>query len=214
MYVMTIDQRRSRRGPDLVAELLSTLASAPTRRGFERTAGDEIQGVLDDAEAVVRIALDLASGESWSVGIGVGPVETPMPQETRAGRGPAFEYARDAVERAKASGGHIAVAGESPDLARIEAELQLMGAVAARRTRTAVEAGVLVRAGRTQSEVARTLGISQQAVSSRLAHGLWYEVEHLSELTARALEHVEGAPRRNVHEAAAPESDVVGGEGL
>ncbi len=199
---MTIDQRRSRRGPDRVAELLSTLASQRTRRSFERTAGDEIQGVLDDAETVVRIALDLASGEAWSVGIGVGSVETPMPEQTRAGRGPAFEYAREAVERAKTSGGHIAVAGESPELERIEAELQLMGAVAARRTQTAVEAGLLVRSGKTQSDVAQALGISQQAVSSRLAHGLWYEVEHLRRLTVLALEDVHATLERPVTTAA------------
>ncbi len=53
-YVMTIDQRRSQAGPDAVPAAEELLAGSAPVRAFERTAGDEIQGLLDDPGAVVR----------------------------------------------------------------------------------------------------------------------------------------------------------------
>jgi len=38
MYVLTIDQARSRRSPDRVPELLAVLSDAVARAPFERTA--------------------------------------------------------------------------------------------------------------------------------------------------------------------------------
>ncbi|MFL4477147.1 hypothetical protein ACIPUB_02590 [Paeniglutamicibacter sp. ORCA_105] len=188
MIVITIDQRRSRSGPDKVESLLRRLDGEYNAvRGFERTAGDELQGVLDDGVMAVALALDVAHTGEWSVGIGVGSVQTPMPRETRAGRGPAFEYARDAVERAKNSSGALALSGPGPEAERIEAELQLLTLVNARRTKTSAEAGTLVSQGLTQQQVAARLEISQQAVSARLASGLWYETARLTNLAGRAL---------------------------
>ena len=47
--MLTIDQRASRRGPDRVGAMLERLNGAvPVVLAFERTAGDEFQGVLDD----------------------------------------------------------------------------------------------------------------------------------------------------------------------
>ena len=56
IVVVTVDQRASRTGPDLVEALLADLNDprrAPTRvLDFERTAGDEVQGVIDDPAAL------------------------------------------------------------------------------------------------------------------------------------------------------------------
>jgi hypothetical protein len=41
----------------------------------------------------------VARERTWSVGIGVGPVEEPLPASTRSGRGIAFTRARRAVEQ-------------------------------------------------------------------------------------------------------------------
>ncbi|MFL4475828.1 hypothetical protein ACIPVK_17675 [Paeniglutamicibacter sp. MACA_103] len=188
MIVITIDQRKSRTGPDKVESLLHRLAEQyAVVRNFERTAGDEIQGVLDDGVAAVALALDVAGTGEWSVGIGIGDVQTPMPVETRAGRGPAFEHAREAVERAKNSSGSLALSGRGTEAERLEAELQLIALVNARRTESSAEAGILVSQGMTQQQVAARLEISQQAVSARLASGLWYETERLTVLAGRAL---------------------------
>ncbi|MET0872583.1 MAG: hypothetical protein ABWX89_09635 [Paeniglutamicibacter terrestris] len=189
MIVITIDQRKSRSGPDKVESLLSRLASDyEATRGFERTAGDEIQGVFEDGTVAVILALDVAHTGEWSVGIGVGSVQTPMPRETRAGRGPAFEYARDAVERAKNTSASMALSGPGDEAERLEAELQILALVNARRTDSSAEAGILVSKGLTQRQVAASLEISQQAVSARLTSGLWYEAARLADVAGRALD--------------------------
>ncbi|MFC6344458.1 transposase, partial [Nocardioides hankookensis] len=52
VVVLTVDQRGSRTSPDRIPEMLAGLAAVPARLGFERTVGDELQGVLDDGTAV------------------------------------------------------------------------------------------------------------------------------------------------------------------
>lgn len=191
MYVMTIDQRRSRRSADLVEEVLGTLNADPRfppLRRFERTAGDEIQAVFDDAAAVVDIGLRLAQTNQWSVGIGVGGVRSPLPESTRAGSGPAFEFARVAVEDAKHAGGHICVRGDKPSCEDADAMLALLGALSLKRTDAAREAGQLLSQGVTQQDIARRLGITQQAVSARLRSGLWQEDQRVRRSAARRLE--------------------------
>lgn len=175
MFVLTVDQRHSRRGADRVDELLAVLAEAPGQvRGFERTAGDEVQGVLDDGAAVVDLALDLVRRGEWSIGVGAGPVNEPLPASTRSGSGAAFEHARVAVNRAKSSPQLIAVA--APDgyrAAAAEAALDLLAAVVQRRTGQGWEAVDLLNEGLSQTQVAERLGITKQAVSQRLRAATW-----------------------------------------
>lgn len=188
MIVLTIDQRRSRKSVDKVANLIERAnTSVGPVRPFQRTAGDEVQGVLDDAGAAIHLAVMLAASGDWSVGLGFGKIESPLPVETRAGRGPAFEYARDAVERAKRAAGNIAVSAEGPEAKRLEAELQLSACIVAKRRSTAWEAGLLMDEGLTQSQVAERLGITQQAVSMRLATSLWFETNRMMDEAAKAL---------------------------
>jgi hypothetical protein len=90
VFVLTIDQRHSRRMGDLVPALLDELATSDTWttvRSFERTSGDEVQGVLDTPAAVVDLVLYLVRTDAWSVGIGAGAVDQPLPDSTRAGSG-------------------------------------------------------------------------------------------------------------------------------
>lgn len=185
MYVLTVDQRGSRRDIDRVANLLVELHDAPLLRKFERTAGDEVQGVADDAGIVLDLALNLLDRDSWSIGIGIGPVETPLPTQTRAGRGPAFEHARTAVERAKNAPGRIAADGvDAESAADVDAALILLATIVLRRTDQGAEAVALARAGLPQAEIATELGISKQAVSQRLLTAGWQ-----AELAGRPLLH-------------------------
>ncbi|WP_372699250.1 hypothetical protein [Arthrobacter sp. JSM 101049] len=189
MIVLTIDQRDSRHSPDRVDGLVARLnADYPTVRAFERTAGDELQGVLDDGRAAVELLLDVALDEEWSVGLGVGSVKEPLPEQTRAGAGEAFEAARDAVERAKHAPASVAVTGAGPEAQRLEAELQLVAEVNRRRTASSQEAGTLVDRGLSQRQAAVSLGITQQAVSSRLASGLWSQCRKLADQAGQALD--------------------------
>ena len=200
MFVLTIDQQGSRTRGDRVPDLLSALGAHPALqhlgvvRPFERTVGDEVQAVCDSSATTLVLALDVLRWGGWSVGIGAGPVDLPLPASTRAGAGPAFVFAREAVEAAKSR--HravpVAVRGADPDHAR-EAE-SLVVLLAALRNRRTDAGWVVVDAMRAEGTSARQerladrLGISQQAVSQRLRTALWAEEQAALPLAARLLD--------------------------
>lgn len=187
MFVLTVDQRRSRRDTDRVPGLLNNFTAAALVRPFERTAGDEVQAVLDDPPSVVSIALDLLRQQHWSVGVGIGPVELPLPASTRAGRGPAFEHARTAVERAKTAVTQLAVVGPHPDSATAAGTvLDLVALLVHRRSPEGWAAVELVAAGHSQSSAADVLGVSKQAISQRLRATGWQQ-EHAGRRLAATL---------------------------
>jgi hypothetical protein len=190
--VLTVDQRRSRRAADQVGPLLEQLRSRRPRplRAFQRTAGDEVQGVFDDADpdAAVDTVLQLVRGGVWSIGVGVGAVELPLPRVTRAGRGAAFERARTAVERAKRRPSRLAVVGPDPDRAHdAETALSLVAAIIDRRTQAAWEAVDLAVEGMQVQEIASRLAVSRQAVGQRLATAQWQLERDARPLAARLL---------------------------
>ncbi|MEV7961101.1 hypothetical protein [Oerskovia paurometabola] len=200
MFVLTVDQRASTRRGDLVPEVLATLAPFDARDGvvigFDRTVGDEVQAVLDDAALVVEIVLALGRWGGWSTGLGLGDVlpgpNGRLPAASREASGSAFVHARAAVERAKTRGTHVPLAVEGPDRAaagEVEALLRLLLAVGARRTPAGWEVvDALARVGGTQKDVARDLGISEQAVSQRLRASLWSEEAAVRPVVTRLLQ--------------------------
>jgi hypothetical protein len=193
-YVLTVDQRASRSSPDRVPDVLRRLnADVPAVLGFERTAGDEFQGVLADPDDVVDVVLQLVRAGDWSIGVGAGPVQQPLPQSTRAGTGPAFLSARRAVDAAKQRPVRLAVRGAVPaDAADAQAVLSALAVFVERRSDQAWEAIALVGSGRTQADAATSLGISRQAVGQRLAAGLWDLERELRPTAARCLTRAAG----------------------
>jgi len=207
MIVVTADQRGSSRGPDRVPDALALLdARTGGRPGvvlpFDRTVGDELQGALDatdeGAALAVDLVLDLVRDGGWSVGIGLGAVDRPLPAASRAASGPAFVRARAAVERAKRHGRRsVPLAVEGPDdepratvAADAQALMRLLGAVVARRSAAgweAVDTLVAQRGPAPQRATARALGVSEQAVSQRLRAALWAEDVAARPLAARLL---------------------------
>jgi hypothetical protein len=188
MFVMTVDQRRSRRDIDRVPDLLDRYRDFDLIRPFERTAGDEVQAVCEDAATVVAIALDLVATPHWSVGIGVGSVELPLPDTTRAGRGQAFEAARDAVTRAKNAPAALAVTGPEPATAEdAETASTLVALLVARRSDQGREAVALMAEGMSQTDAAERLDISKQAMSQRLSVAGWHVENAGRTLAARLL---------------------------
>jgi hypothetical protein len=213
MFVVTADQLRSRQDTDRVPGALTLLAAripSPTRR-FERTVGDEIQGVQDRPEAVRDVVASLVRDGHWRIGVGIGPVEHPLPPSPREGRGPAFVAARAAVEAAHPVPGQLAVRNRSergtPRAARevrerhtifAESALLLWVRMLRGRTTEGWEVIDLLTLGLTQREVAVRLEITPSAVSQRVRRAGWQEqvrgaaliVHHLSVADGRA-EHVE-----------------------
>ncbi len=165
--VLTVDQRGSRTSPDRVPATVAALAGITMLRGFERTAGDEFQGVLTDPAALPRVVELLLREEAWNIGIGVGPVDQPLPPQARAGGGPAYLHARAAVTAAKHSPWHLRVTGDDPGARALETTLWLWAAVLSRRSPRGWEVADLVNQGLSYDEAGRRLGISQSAVSQR-----------------------------------------------
>lgn len=192
VYVLTLDQRLSRRGPDRVDDLLPRLNAPRHRAGllrrFERTAGDEAQGVVASPDALTEIVLDLLRAAGWHVGVGIGPVDEPLPRSTRAGRGAAFVRARAAVERAKTAPHRISVVGADDYRARdVEAVLWLLAAIVTHRSGPGWEVAEMLAHGRTRAQIAKELGISTSAVSQRVRAAGITEEQRGRELLVRLL---------------------------
>jgi len=181
MFVLTADQRASTRTGDRVEPLLASLRGWEVEWAdhialpLERTVGDEVQTVLTTPLAAVDLALTLARAQEWSVGIGAGPVEHPLGSSARASSGEAFVLARGAVERARSKQEPVplVVAGVREDAAEAAtAVMQLLASVVRRRSQAGWEVADLLTGAVTQKDVAATLGISEQAVSQRVASAM------------------------------------------
>src|SRR3954451_16467957 len=166
--VLTVDQRSSRRAVDAVPALLVRLGPVPTLRPFQRTAGDEVQAVLDDAEAVVAALRLVLRDGGWYVGGGIGPVDVPLPRETRARNGRAYRNAREAVTRAKSAPHRLGVVGADAYAAeQLETVLGLWAGLLERRTDRGWEVVDALEEGLSHAQAGQRLGISQSAVTQR-----------------------------------------------
>lgn len=169
--VLTIDQRSSQQTADRVPALVEQLNDTdlgPLVRRFERTAGDEVQGLLADADATISRLHRLLRDGGWNVGLGIGDVETPLPRSTRAARGPAFVAAREAVNRSKTATSRLSVVGAGTYREeQLETVLWLWAQVLSRRSEKGWQVADLLDTGVSHTEAAKRLGISQSAVTQR-----------------------------------------------
>jgi len=102
MFVLTIDQVASRRTADRIPELLAMLQDVPVLLPFERTVGDEAQGVPASATAAAEAIRRVLRSGGWHIGIGCAPdAQENLPTSVREGSGMAFVCAREAVEASK-----------------------------------------------------------------------------------------------------------------
>ena len=176
MFVITADQRDSRHDEDRVQytidQLLRTEGTAFVLAP-ERTAGDEFQFVLDRSEPTVAVVLALHRSQHWSIGLGVGPVDRPLPATTRAASGEAYFAARRAVESAKSRPGRLAFDPDPPQhdvpgVDDVQALLDPLLALRDSRTTAGWEITDLLESGLSQREAAERLSVSPQAVSLRV----------------------------------------------
>jgi hypothetical protein len=203
MFVLTADQVGSRHSPDAVDGALETIRTVGGRRlalAPERTVGDEVQVATRDARCLLDLVLALIRLNNWSVGCGVGEIESNRVSSVRAARGTAFIAARDAVEAAKKRPLRFALRGPDDRLADAgdaQALIDLLLALRARRTDEGWEVFDLIAAGQSQKSAATSLGISEQAVSLRVRTALVAaELDALPALV-RTLERVERDDRGN-----------------
>jgi hypothetical protein len=179
-FVITADQRRSRTSADEVPAALDVLCRLPGwTLPFERTAGDEIQGLTAEANAVVAAVRELTRLGAWRVGIGAGTVELPLPDSTRQARGTAYLAARTAVERSRTaptglalevgadSVGTASYSDGNEALVRAETSLWLLRSLLARRTKEGWDVAGLLSSGMSNHDAAARLGITPSAASQR-----------------------------------------------
>ncbi|MFV0633533.1 hypothetical protein [Demequina sp.] len=196
MFVLTADQRASTVSGERVEELLASLGDWSRRwrdeiaLPLERTVGDEVQVVLTAPDAAVDLALRLMREGDWSVGLGAGAVNLPLGASSRASSGPAFVWARTAVERARGKGEPVPlVVGGADEAAAAEATavLQLLGAVVRRRSQAGWEVADALAGGATRKATAASLRISAQAVTQRAQAALLDEEAAVRPVAARLL---------------------------
>lgn len=174
MFVLTVDQVASRRSSDAVEPTAADLSERFGRQlvlGPDRTAGDEFELVVTDAEVALQATLHLLRERRWSVGLGIGAVDRPLPPTAREARGPAFVAARTAVDAAKRSDHRFALLGGRTDAgvgpAGVLALVELVLRLRADRSDAGWQVADLLESEPNQAAVARRLGISPQAVSLR-----------------------------------------------
>ncbi|WP_285113785.1 DNA-binding protein [Leifsonia sp. fls2-241-R2A-40a] len=189
MFVVTADQVDSRRRPDIVAPALEEIAdrfAAHLALPPDRNAGDELQVLTADAATALDLILTLTREGAWSVGLGLGDVRLPLPENTREATGDAFVAARTAVARAKRAPARLAVeALAAPEpAADAEALVTLLLTLRDGRTAAGWELYDLVSAGLTQAEAGARLGITPQSASDRArAAGARVELAAIPALT-------------------------------
>lgn len=193
LFVVTINQRDSREVGDLVPELLREFRFVDAVVPFQRSVGDELQGVVGSAQSAVDVALKAIRFRRWHVGIGVGEVHSPVPERITEAEGYGLVYSRRAVNRAQKTGERIPLAIEGPDsdvAAEAEAVLRLLGQIV--YTRTDAEWNVLdlmtPGARGQQKLIAAELGITTQAVSKAVIRSHWVEEWATRPAAARLLD--------------------------
>lgn len=178
MFVLTVDQQSSRVDGDRVPEALDLLAPIPTLRAFERSVGDEFQGILTRADAVVAALITLQRSGNWHIGVGLGTINTPLPPHARAADGPALRSARAAVEEAKRARAATFTAADEAlgqACATAQALWRVMAVILAGRTERQWQISALAERA-SGVAIAKGEGISPQSVSSILRAGHHREI--------------------------------------
>ncbi|WP_343062670.1 DNA-binding protein [Glaciibacter psychrotolerans] len=206
--MITADQINSRADIDRAGALLQLLISrfGPSfELAPDQTAGDEVQMMTTDAAVALEATLAIHRTGRWSVGLGLGPVRTPLPAATRQAAGPAFIAARAGVTRAKRTDTHFALesaqerrsaptsldgSDEDMSAAEVEALIGIVLLLRQRRTPEGWEAIDLLHLGFTQGDAAERLGISTAAISQRLKTAAWRAETAARPALVRLLEHL------------------------
>lgn len=178
-------------GP-VVEQLVSSLRQHPDAVGgpvaeFQVITPRQVQGCLASADEAVGFILSAARSDVWGVHLtlisdspGELSTEEHLAELESALREAAISGAQalrapGSVRVVVAQSGELLDAKAAPEVGPIESALQLLSAIERRRSDEGQEAGLMINSGRSQTQAAKHLGVTQQAISSRLQAGYWYE---------------------------------------
>lgn len=189
MYVITADQKKSTKTKvDLAPEALHELKTIKTVLPFERTVGDEIQGVIKDSEEALKaIKIIVAMGE-WHCGLGIGNANLNNATKTTEASGEAFVNARHAVEEAKKHYLGLAVESDTNNtiVSQLEALLRTKAILISGRSQRQKEIIENREMFASANEVAEQLKLSKGTISKSLRTSNW-EVETSTDSLALSL---------------------------
>jgi DNA-binding XRE family transcriptional regulator len=167
---------------------------------FKAIGQRQVQGCLGSADETVGFILSAARSATWGVHLAL--VEAQGESWTSSADGicdrQLQEHALTSGKRSLHAPGGVTVelaregsfyrTNQAPELGPIESTLQLLCAIERRRSEEGQEAGLMINAGRSQTQAAQLLGVSQQAVSARLQAGYWYESRKVAYWLANQIE--------------------------
>ncbi|PMC75808.1 MULTISPECIES: helix-turn-helix domain-containing protein [unclassified Brachybacterium] len=184
MFVLSLSGARGhgRAAADPIPQLLEALAPLDLTLPAERTAGPEALAATTRAEDALEVILRSLETGSLAIGLGVGPVDAPLPDSVRILAGGAVAAAADAARAARTTSQvplavHAADERQATTAAEVQAVLRLIGWMIRTRNRGQWQA---VRALRetpeaTQSQLAERLGVTQQTISRAVKTSGWRE---------------------------------------
>lgn len=176
----------------LVNRLIDSMSDHPTAAGegvagFKAVGQRQVRGWFSSADEAVGFVLSAARSGSWGVHLSIVPdgetSQLDWPEDLEMPPGVSAHHL-GSFDASKAPGGvkivllhadSLVEAKTSSALAPVEASLQLLCSIERRRSDEGQEAGLMINSGYSQTATAEQLGVSQQAVSSRLQSGYWYE---------------------------------------
>lgn len=142
---------------------------------FVITLGDEFQGLLQSGISIPDLMWDIEMQfpeRQIRIGIGFGILHTPVPKLTLSVDGPALHNARAAVTKAKEE---LSLGGVFNGFGRLDPVLNGIARILwfhrSMWTKRQREIFGLIRERRTQSEAAKRLRVSRQAVSKQILSG-------------------------------------------
>jgi len=145
---------------------------------FIITVGDEFQGLLVDASVVPDLIWELEDAMAqieFRIGIGYGSLTTGLQLDAIGMDGPSFHTAREAIvvaKRAKKLGGVFVGFGATEDHI-LNGYARILWYHRRQWTSAQREVAKQLRSGRKQAQIRDVLGITQQAVSSRVRSAGW-----------------------------------------
>src|SRR5229473_4015370 len=176
---LTRRQRPSvqKRFKEFVDYLNGTYSRAILSR-FVITLGDEFQGILSSATAIPDLMWDIDhrfSDRNLRVGMGFGVLDTPIQKEARNVDGPALHMSRAAIQTAhekRRYGGVFLGFGELDTV--MNGLARILWFQRRRLTQTQLRIAELLRRGQSQSDAAKELSISRQAISKQVVSIGWW----------------------------------------
>lgn len=172
---------------------------------FVITTGDEFQALLRAPELIPDLTWELEAKlrqVGVRLGIGFGTIYTPLRPVAIGMDGPAFHRARDAILKAAKKGwnGGVFLGFTDPGDEILNGFARLLHRHRADMTERQREVAVMLKQGKTQTEVAEMLKITKQAVSDHVGAMGW-EDYFLAETGWRAaLKMLGAADRTTTHD--------------